>query len=110
MCSILLQGLEHAIAVTGLYVVGSDDDLEDVKEATMEDMKSVLNRIDKSGEGVYVQASTLGALEAMLEFLKSSDVKIPISGIGIGPVHKKDVMKANVMLEKKKGVCRYVGV
>ncbi|KAK1570475.1 hypothetical protein Q3G72_002518 [Acer saccharum] len=99
---IAAQGLEHAIAGTGLYVVGSDDDLEDVKEATMEDMKSVLNRIDKSGEGVYVQASTLGALEAMLEFLKSSDVKIPISGIGIGPVHKKDVMKASVMLEKKK--------
>ncbi|KAK3229834.1 hypothetical protein Dsin_001715 [Dipteronia sinensis] len=99
---ITAQGLEHAIAGTGLYVVGPDDDLEDVKEATMEDMKSVMNRIDKSGEGVYVQASTLGSLEALLEFLKSPDVKIPVSGIGIGPVHKKDVMKASVMLEKKK--------
>lgn len=68
----------------------------------MEDMKSVMSRIDKSGEGVYVQASTLGSLEALLEFLKSPDVKIPVSGIGIGPVHKKDVMKASVMLEKKK--------
>ena len=65
-------------------------------------MKSVLNRIDKSGEGVYVQASTLGSLEAMLEFLKSPDVKIPVSGLGIGPVHKKDVIKASVMLDKKK--------
>ncbi|KAK1571180.1 hypothetical protein Q3G72_013059 [Acer saccharum] len=100
----LRRGLEHAIARTSLYVVGSDNNLEDVKEAIMEDMKSVLNRIDKSGEGVYVQASTLGALEAMLEFFKSLDVKIPISGLGIGPVHKKDVMKANVMLEKKKGI------
>ncbi|TXG53314.1 hypothetical protein EZV62_022483 [Acer yangbiense] len=99
---ITAQGLEHAIAGTGLYVVGPDDDLEDVKEVTMEDMKSVMNRIDKSGEGVYVQASTLGSLEALLEFLKSPDVKIPVSGIGIGPVHKKDVMKASVMLEKKK--------
>ncbi|PKI57443.1 hypothetical protein CRG98_022094 [Punica granatum] len=35
------QGLEHAIAGTGLYVVGPDDDIEDVKEAAMEDMKSV---------------------------------------------------------------------
>lgn len=96
------QGLEHAIAGTGLYVVGPDDDLEEVKEATMEDMKSVMNRIDKSGEGVYVQASTLGSLEALLEFLKTPDVSIPVSGIGIGPVHKKDVMKASVMLEKKK--------
>ncbi|KAG7940967.1 hypothetical protein I3843_16G013800 [Carya illinoinensis] len=96
------QGLEHAIAGTGLYIVGSDDDLEDVKEAAMEDVESVMSRIDKSGEGVYVQASTLGSLEALLEFLKSPAVNIPVSGIGIGPVHKKDVMKASVMLEKKK--------
>ena len=99
---ILLQGLEHAIAGTGLYVVGPDDDLEDVKEEAMEDMKSVMSRIDKSGEGVCVQASTLGSLEALLEFLKSDAVKIPVSGISIGPVHKKDVMRASVMLEKKK--------
>ncbi|XP_050279329.1 eukaryotic translation initiation factor 5B [Quercus robur] len=99
---ITAQGLEHAIAGTGLYVVGPDDDLDDVKEEAMEDMNSVMNRIDKSGEGVYVQASTLGSLEALLEFLKSPAVKIPVSGIGIGPVHKKDVMKASVMLEKRK--------
>ncbi|CDP11376.1 unnamed protein product [Coffea canephora] len=99
---ITAQGLEHAIAGTGLYVVGPDDDLEDIKEAAMEDMRTVMNRIDKSGEGVYVQASTLGSLEALLEFLKTPVVNIPVSGIGIGPVHKKDVMKASVMLEKKK--------
>ncbi|KAI7997170.1 Eukaryotic translation initiation factor 5B [Camellia lanceoleosa] len=99
---ITAQGLEHAIAGTSLYVVGLDDDLEDIKESAMEDMKSVLNRIDRSGEGVCVQASTLGSLEALLEFLKSPAVSIPVSGTSIGPVHKKDVMKASVMLEKKK--------
>lgn len=99
---ITAQGLEHAIAGTALYVVGPRDDLDDVKETAMEDMKSVLNRIDKSGEGVCVQASTLGSLEALLEFLKTPEVNIPVSGISIGPVHKKDVMKASVMLEKKK--------
>lgn len=83
-------------------MVGPDDDLDDVMESAMEDMRSVMSRIDKSGEGVYVQASTLGSLEALLEFLKSPAVSIPVSGIGIGPVHKKDVMKASVMLEKKK--------
>ncbi|KAJ8528518.1 hypothetical protein K7X08_022210 [Anisodus acutangulus] len=99
---ITAQGFEHAIAGTSLYVVGPGDDVEDIKEAAMEDMKSVMSRIDKSGEGVYVQASTLGSLEALLEFLKTPEVSIPVSGIGIGPVHKKDVMKASVMLEKKK--------
>ncbi|OVA15644.1 Elongation factor [Macleaya cordata] len=99
---ITAQGLEHAIAGTGLYVVGPEDDVEDVKETTMQDMRTVMSRIDKSGEGVCVQASTLGSLEALLEFLKSPAVNIPVSGISIGPVHKKDVMRASVMLERKK--------
>jgi len=68
----------------------------------MEEMTRVRNRIDKSGEGVYVQASTLGSLEALTEFLKSPAVNIPFCDFSIGPVHKKDVMKASVMLERKK--------
>jgi len=48
-----------------------------------------------------VQTSTLGSMEALLEFLKEVR-KIPVSGIRIGPVHKKDVMKASVMLEHKR--------
>ncbi|KAL9668481.1 hypothetical protein QQ045_006015 [Rhodiola kirilowii] len=99
---ITAQGMEHAIVGTAIYVVGPNDDVEDVKEEVMEDMKSVTTRIDTEGEGVCVQASTLGSLEALLEFLKTPEVDIPVSGISIGPVHKKDVMKASVMLEKKK--------
>ncbi|XP_019094116.1 PREDICTED: eukaryotic translation initiation factor 5B [Camelina sativa] len=99
---ITAQGLEHAVAGTCLHVVGPDDDMDAIKNSVMEDMESVMSRIEKSGEGVYVQASTLGSLEALLEFLKSPAVRIPVSGIGIGPVHKKDIMKAGVMLEKKK--------
>jgi len=48
--------------------------------------------VDKTDQGVCVQASTLGSLEALLEFLKT--MKIPVTAINIGPVHKKDVMKA----------------
>ncbi|CAN7034850.1 eukaryotic translation initiation factor 5B isoform X2 [Brassica rapa] len=99
---ITAQGLEHAVAGTSLHVIGPDVDVDEAKKTAMEDMKSVMSLVDKSGEGVYVQASTLGSLEALLEFLKSPDVKIPVSGIGLGPVHKKDIMKAGVMLEKKK--------
>ena len=77
---------------------------EELKEEVMSDMKGILSNVDKSGEGVYVQASTLGSLEALLSFLESDAVRIPVSGISIGPVHKRDVMGASVMLERKKKV------
>lgn len=96
------QGLEHAIAGTALYAVRPEEDIENLKDAVMKEMATVRNRIDKSGEGVYVQASTLGSLEALTEFLKSPAVNIPFCDFSIGPVHKKDVMKASVMLERKK--------
>ncbi|KAK9798489.1 hypothetical protein WJX73_000508 [Symbiochloris irregularis] len=104
---IAAQGLEHAVAGTQMLVARKDDDLEALKEEVMEDMQDIFASVDRSGEGVCVQASTLGALEALLEFLRSDAVKIKVSGINIGPVHKRDVMRASVMLEKgrKKFAC-----
>lgn len=64
----------------------------------MADLTNLLSSIDRSGRGVCVQASTLGSLEALLDFLKVSD--IPVSGINIGPVHKRDIMRCSTMLEK----------
>ncbi|XP_078155367.1 eukaryotic translation initiation factor 5B-like [Carex rostrata] len=96
------QGLEHAVAGTALYVVKTSDDLEALKEATMREMNDIKSRINKTSEGVFVQASTLGSLEALIEFLKSPEVDIPFSDFSIGPVHKKDVMKASIMLDKRR--------
>ncbi|PFH50562.1 hypothetical protein AMATHDRAFT_40760 [Amanita thiersii Skay4041] len=97
---IVAPDLEKAIAGSRLLVVGPDDDEDDLRDEVMSDLTSLLNSIDKSGRGVCVQASTLGSLEALLDFLKVS--KIPVSGINIGPVHKKDVMRSATMLEKAK--------
>lgn len=91
--------LEKAISGSRLLVVGEDDDEEDLKEEVMSDLTGLLHSIDKSGRGVCVQASTLGSLEALLEFLKQS--KIPVNGINIGPVYKRDVMRCSTMLEKQ---------
>jgi translation initiation factor 5B len=93
---IVAPELEKAIAGSRLFVVGPDDDEDELKEEVMSD----LNSIETTERGVCVQASTLGSLEALLDFLKVS--KIPVSGVGIGPVHKKDVMRAATMLEKAK--------
>lgn len=95
---VVAPDLEKAIAGSRLLVVGPDDDEDDLRDEVMADLTSLLNSIDKSGRGVCVQASTLGSLEALLDFLKVS--KIPVSGINIGPVHKKDVMRAATMLER----------
>ncbi|GAA5908934.1 hypothetical protein JCM6882_004948 [Rhodosporidiobolus microsporus] len=97
---IVAPELEKAIAGSRLLVCGEDDDEDDLREEVMSDLTNLLDSVDKSGRGVCVQASTLGSLEALLEFLRVS--KIPVSGINIGPVHKKDVMRAATMLEKAK--------
>ena len=92
--------LEKAIAGSRLLVVGPDDDEDDLRDEVMSDLTSLLNSVDRSGRGVTVQASTLGSLEALLDFLKAS--KIPVAGIGLGPVYKRDILQAATMLEKAK--------
>jgi translation initiation factor 5B len=83
-----------------LLVVGPNDDEDELEEEVMGDLTDLFESVDKSGQGVCVQASTLGSLEALLSFLKDS--KIPVAAINIGPIHKKDVMRASVMLEHAK--------
>jgi len=95
---IAADGLDSAIAGSRLLVVGPDDDEEDLEEEVMADLENLLQRISKTGRGVSVQASTLGSLEALLEFLRVS--KIPVANISIGPVYKRDVMQCGIMLEK----------
>lgn len=97
---ICAPGLEDAVAGTELLVVGPDDDIEELKEEVSEGFDSILSEFQKEPEGVYVKASTLGSLEALITFLR--DMKIPVFDVGIGEVHKKDVKKASIMKEKKR--------
>jgi translation initiation factor 5B len=97
---IAADGLDHAVAGSRLLVVGEDDDEEDLEEEVMSDLENLLSRVAKSRRGVSVQASTLGSLEALLEFLRAS--KIPVGYVNIGPVFKRDVIQTATMLEKAK--------
>ena len=95
---IAANDLEKAVSGSRLLVVGPEDDEEEMADDVMDDITGLLDSVDTSGKGVVVQASTLGSLEALLDFLK--DMKIPVMSIGLGPVYKRDVMKASTMLEK----------
>ncbi|XP_046693045.1 eukaryotic translation initiation factor 5B isoform X2 [Silurus meridionalis] len=94
---ILGKDLEKTLAGLPLLVAHKDDEIPVLRDELIRELKQTLNAIKLEEKGVYVQASTLGSLEALLEFLRTS--KVPYAGINIGPVHKKDVMRASTMLE-----------
>jgi len=91
--------LENALAGTTMHVAvtGDMEEVDYFKDECESEIENALQRIKTQKTGVYVMASTLGALEALCSFLKDS--KIPFFGVNVGPVHKKDVMKASTMME-----------
>lgn len=74
---IAAKELEKAIAGLNLFVAHKQDEVDIIKEEVAKELKSALSNIKLQERGVYVQASTLGSLEALLEFLRTS--KIPVS-------------------------------
>lgn len=74
---IAAKELEKAIAGLNLFIAHKPDEIDIIKEEVARELKSALSNIKLQERGVYVQASTLGSLEALLEFLRTS--KIPVS-------------------------------
>src|SRR5688572_26644941 len=64
----------------------------ELKNLVKNDIEMTLNSFKRSERGVYVQASSLGSLEALLDYLRDND--IPVSNLNIGPVKRKDILKA----------------
>jgi len=95
------NNLDKVMAGTPVLVVGPGDEEEDIKAEVMSDLTKLEDKLSTDKQGVLVQASTLGALEALLQFLRE-DTKppIPVSAIGIGTIHKRDVTKISIMNEK----------
>eukprot|EP01084_Bolivina_argentea_P004627 8798_1 len=102
-----VEDLQAAVAGAPLFIVPRNlkpakfaqkrrDVIEDLKDEVQKSFADLFSKVDKGGRGVFVQASTLGSLEALITFL--AEQKIPISGIGIGTIAKKTIMKAAVML------------
>ena len=60
-----------------LQVAQKPDEVDILRDEVARELKKALSSIRLQERGVYVQASTLGSLEALLEFLRTS--KIPVS-------------------------------
>jgi translation initiation factor 5B len=98
-CKISAPELDGAIAGAELFVAANEQEVEDASVKVNADVKSVFDLVDKSGNGVFVQASTLGSLEALLAHLKDP-AHVPVSAVGIGPVHRKEVLAIAPMVER----------
>ncbi|CAF5144403.1 unnamed protein product, partial [Rotaria magnacalcarata] len=72
---IVARGLEKAMAGLPLFVARQTDEIDFYKNEINIMLKTALNSIQLEDKGVYVQASTLGSLEGLLQLLKAS--KIP---------------------------------
>lgn len=92
---IVANDLENVIAGTNLVVINENDSSDEVKNKYHQvesQIDNFLNTIECQDNGVFVKASTLGSLEAFVALLKEE--KIPISGVSIGQIYKKDITKA----------------
>jgi translation initiation factor 5B len=91
--------LEFALAGSPLFVYHSDHEADTYSKEILKDFESVVNKYVnfESKEGIYIQASTLGSLEAILTFM--NEQKVEISSVGLGPLQKKDVIKLQTILE-----------
>lgn len=85
--------LEKAIAGLSLLVAQQPDEIEIVRLEIIRELKSALNSISLSERGVYVQASTLGSLEALLEFLRVS--QIPVINYNYAIIYIISFVKSN---------------
>lgn len=108
---IIAPKLEGVLAGSKVYIV-TEEEIEkkkkEVEEQIRHTIKSLVtgkatnedNLFDSVGEdGVHAQASTLGALEALIYILKES--KIPVRTVGVGSISKKDIMKVSTISERR---------
>ncbi|GMN55533.1 hypothetical protein TIFTF001_024648 [Ficus carica] len=108
---IAAQGLEHAIAGTGLYVMGPMDDLEDIKEAAMGDMKVVISFDGLSGVGTpicipqreFIDIGRIASIEnnhTPVDIAKKGQ-KVAIKIVGSNPEEQQKMFGRHFELEEE---------
>ena len=82
--------IENALAGSTIRVVSSPEEVEALSLELKSELEAV--RIDTENEGVILKSDTLGSLEALVGELKAR--KIPIHYADVGPISRRDVIKA----------------
>ena len=82
--------IENALAGSTIRVVTSPEEVEALSLELKSELEAV--RIDTENEGVILKSDTLGSLEALVGELKAR--KIPIHYADVGPISRRDVIKA----------------
>ncbi|CAG2100817.1 unnamed protein product [Medioppia subpectinata] len=95
---IVANSLENALAGSKLYVINEELPESKAMELLEEDISSIMSHVETVEEGVHVAASTLGAMEALLSFLKKE--KISVASVSLGRIKKKDILKCSAMSNK----------
>lgn len=94
---IAAPNLEEALAGAPLYVVPSEDRLEEYVKMVSEEVEQI--KIATDLDGIILKTDALGSLEAIAESLKRNNV--PIKAADVGDVSKRDVTEASVVKENE---------
>jgi translation initiation factor 5B len=94
---IVAPNLEDAIAGAPIYVIPSEEKIEEYVKEVAEDIQKV--RVSMEIEGVILKADALGSLEAIIESLGRNGV--PVRLADVGDISKRDVTEAIIVKEKE---------
>ena len=97
---ICAPGLEAALAGSPILRAKGPEEVDKLRADVGEELSLIIKKfLNPSGNGICVQSSTLGSLEALLELLKNA--KVPVANIALGPIHKRHILKVMKAIEKK---------
>ncbi len=92
---IVAPNLDTALAGASLYVVPSEEQVEEYANMVSEEVEKA--KIVTDIDGVVLKTDALGSLEAIAEILKRENV--PIRLADVGDVSKRDVIEARIVKE-----------
>ncbi|MFX0084150.1 MAG: translation initiation factor IF-2 [Candidatus Hodarchaeota archaeon] len=92
---LVAPNIDDAVAGSSLYVV-EEEDKDDAIAKIEEELANILVETDDAG--VIVKADALGSLEALVNYLRDSNIQIRFAAVG--NITKKDVYQASLSKEE----------